>query len=271
MSRSISSGCVGTRRPGHARVQRTQVDASGAGVQAGRGCQQGRTSHAGRAADDGHVAITALVRGMAARHGRRVRRSDHALAPAAPAPGCAGSSNLQIVEPDLARHVPTVGSEKSRLEREQAEGGTGAARTPARPDPCRHPGRWGCRWPARARRRVACRAIHWAMAPCGGRVAPMPSSASMHRSHCGGGSSAKRTPACSARWCDACASAGAVCGSPRQVTTTCSPPLLQVHARPPCRRRRCCRGRRRSRSCAHAGASAIASRAHARPARCISA
>ena len=120
---------------------------------------------------------------------------------------------------------------------------------------------------------VACsRASTSAKRPSGGRVAPMPSSASMQKSCAprpAGGASAKRTPASRARCQAAWASGGALAGSPSQVTTgfkpqACrctaasspSPPLLPgpqaIHTQRAC------------------GLMASASRATARPARCIS-
>ena len=114
-------------------------------------------------------------------------------------------------------------------------------------------------------------AIHCAMRPSGTRAAdaaPMPSSASMPRSNCAGGASANRTPASSARWYDRAASAGAVPGVPSHVTTTClpqpcscraasrpSPPLLP--------------GPQATHRVWACGATASASRATDRPARCI--
>ncbi len=70
---------------------------------------------------------------------------------------------------------------------------------------------------ARVRRSVG--DAQFAIAPSSGRAPPMPSSASIARSHCAGGAAANATPASRARCSEASASAGARASSPSQVTT----------------------------------------------------
>ncbi len=99
------------------RVEQAAVDAAGAGGQGGA-CRQPRgTHHAGRAADHGHVAETALVRGMPARRPKRW--------PAQPGGRCI-CRHAQIVEPQFTDVFAAVARAAAGLERQQRQRGAGA-------------------------------------------------------------------------------------------------------------------------------------------------
>ncbi len=102
---------------GRLRVEQAAVDAAGAGGQGGAGRQPRGAHHARRAADHGHVAETALVRGMPPRPPRR--------RPAQPGRRCI-RRHAQRIEPEFTGVVATVARAAAGLERQQRQRDAGA-------------------------------------------------------------------------------------------------------------------------------------------------
>ena len=110
---------------------------------------------------------------------------------------------------------------------------------------------------------------HSAILPSGARAEPMPRRASIAKSCCAGGSSTMTTPASRARRSDALASAGKRASSPQKVTTGAKPRRCNSRAAskpsPPL-----FPGPQAIQTMRACGAIAIARRAVAMPARCMS-